>query len=49
MLKWGRSRYIDPSLENIAYDNGMRLINFASSTNMVVGSTMCEHKDMEIP
>jgi hypothetical protein len=27
-------------------DNGMRLINFASSKNMVVGSTMFEHKDL---
>jgi hypothetical protein len=27
-------------------DNGMRLINFASSRNMVAGSTMFEHKDI---
>jgi hypothetical protein len=50
MLKWGRSRYIDLSLENslhkMSNDNGMRLINFASSRNMVVGSTMFEHKDI---
>jgi hypothetical protein len=68
MLKWGRSRYIGLSLENIAYirgltttgwtpwplvrertiptDNGMRLMNVAPSRNMVVGSTMFEHKDI---
>jgi hypothetical protein len=50
MLKWGRSRYIDLSLENSLYkrpnNNRMRLINFASSRNIAVGSTMFEHKDI---
>jgi hypothetical protein len=36
-------------LHKMSNDNGMRLINFASSRNMVVGSTMFEHKDIEIP
>jgi hypothetical protein len=34
------------SLHNKTRDNGMRLINFASSRNMVVGSTMFSHKDI---
>jgi hypothetical protein len=50
MLNWGRSRYIDLSSENslhkMSNDNRMRLIHFASSRNMVVGSTMFEHKDI---
>jgi hypothetical protein len=37
------------SLHKRSNDNGMKLINFASSRNMVVGSTMLEHKYMEIP
>jgi hypothetical protein len=27
-------------------DNGIRLINFAPSQNMVIGSTMSDHKDI---
>jgi hypothetical protein len=34
------------SLHKSSNDNGMRLINFASSRNMVVGSIMFEHKDI---
>jgi endonuclease/exonuclease/phosphatase family metal-dependent hydrolase len=34
------------SLHKMSNDNGMRLINFASSRNMVIGSTMFEHKDI---
>jgi exonuclease III len=34
------------SLHKISNDNRMRLINFASSRNMVVGSTMFKHKDI---
>jgi hypothetical protein len=34
------------SLHKRSNDNRMRLINFASSKNMVVGSTMFEHKDI---
>jgi hypothetical protein len=34
------------SLHKTSNNNGMRLINFASSRNMVVGSTMFEHKDI---
>jgi hypothetical protein len=30
-------------------DNGMRLKNFPPSRNMVVGSTIFEHKDIKIP
>jgi hypothetical protein len=49
MLKWGRSIYIDLSLENIAYVRGLMTMGetnkFASSRNMVVGSTMFENKD----
>jgi hypothetical protein len=37
------------SLHKRSNNNGMRLINFASSRNMVVGGTMFEHKDMGIP
>jgi hypothetical protein len=29
-----------------ASDNGIRLINFASSQNMVTGGTMFDHKDV---
>jgi hypothetical protein len=32
------------SLHKMSNDNRMRLINFASSRNVVVGSTMFEHK-----
>jgi hypothetical protein len=49
MLKCGRSRYIDLSLENslhkMSNDNGMRLINFVSKKHGS-GSTMFEHKDI---
>ncbi|PNF23327.1 hypothetical protein B7P43_G15831, partial [Cryptotermes secundus] len=34
------------SLRNKSNDNGMRLINVASSRNMVVGSTVFNHKDI---
>jgi hypothetical protein len=34
------------SLHEMSNDNGMRLINFASSRNMIIGSTMFEHKDI---
>jgi hypothetical protein len=34
------------NLHKMSNDNGMRLINFASSRNMVVSSTMFEHKDI---
>jgi hypothetical protein len=51
MLKWGRSRYNRPvnvkhSLHKRSNDSGVRLINFASSRNMVVGSTMFEEMDI---
>jgi hypothetical protein len=47
MLKWGRSRYIDLScVMCLSNDNRMRLINFASSRNTVVGRAMFEHKDI---
>jgi hypothetical protein len=34
------------SRHKMSNDNGMRLINFAPSRNMAVGSTMFEHKDI---
>ncbi|PNF41348.1 hypothetical protein B7P43_G16505 [Cryptotermes secundus] len=34
------------SLHNKSNDNGIKLINFASSRNMVISSTMFNHKDI---
>jgi hypothetical protein len=34
------------SLHNKSNDNSMRLINFASSRNMVIGGTMFNHRDI---
>ena len=34
------------SLHCESNDNGIRMINFASSRNMVVGSTIFNHKDI---
>jgi hypothetical protein len=34
------------SLHTLSKDNGIRLINFACSKNMVVASTLLNHKDI---
>jgi hypothetical protein len=34
------------SLHNQSNDNGLKLINFAASTGMVIGSTLFQHRDI---
>ena len=50
MQKWGEtifsSQQLDRSLHQDSNDNGVRLVNFAKSKNLVVKSTMFPHRNI---
>ena len=51
MQKWGRENIFKPTIGNESLhqdtnDNGVRIVNFATSKNLVVKSTMFPHRDI---
>ena len=54
MQKWGRENIFKPTIGNESLhqdsnDNGVRIVNFATSKNLVLKSTMFPHLDIKYP